>query len=284
MRVAGHDRTVDDARVGRSLRVLRQRRGLRQSDVAKSADVAQSLVSEIESGRLVGVRFGDLRRVFEAVGSGFDGDVIWRGAALDRLLDARHAAVVAASMALLRRLDWDVHPEVSYSIFGERGSIDVLAARENERAVVVEEAKAEIGNIGETIRKLDEKSRLVRERIGDERFGWSPAAVGRLLVLSDTDTARRAVARNAAVLEPAFPARGPLVRRWLRAPVGPMSGILFLPIARPAASAAARGARPGAPGGVPGARPDADIAGDDRRAAVVGVTRVRPPGTTAKRR
>lgn len=252
--------------------------------MAKSADVAQSLVSEIESGRLAGVRFGDLRRVFEAVGSGFDGDVIWRAAALDRLLDARHTAVVAASMALLRRLSWDVHPEVSYSIFGERGSIDVLAARETERAVVVEEAKAEIGTIGETIRKLDEKSRLVRERIGFERFGWSPAAVGRLLVLPDTDTARRAVARNAAVLDPAFPARGRVVGRWLRAPVGPMSGILFVPVVPAGAPGGVPRARPVTPGADLGVRSDADIARDDRRAGVAGVTRVRPPGTTAKRR
>lgn len=273
MRSSRHHRSVDDARVGRALRVLRQRRGLRQSDVARSADVAQSLVSEIESGRLVGVRFGDLRRVFAAVGSGFDGDVIWRGAALDRLLDARHAGVVAASMALLRGLDWDAHPEVSYSIFGERGSIDVLATRETERAVVVEEAKTEIGSLEGTIRKLDEKTRLVRERICEERFGWAPAAVGRLLILPDTDTSRRAVARHAEVLGPAFPARGPVVRRWLQTPAGPMSGILFIPASRSVTTA-----------GAPRARSTADIAGGDGRVVVAGVARVRPPGTTVKRR
>lgn len=235
--------------------------------------MAQSLVSVIESGRIARVRFGDLRRVFEAVGAGFDGSVIWRGAALDRLLDASHSAVVAASIALMQRRGWDAHPEVSYSIFGERGSIDILAAREMERAVVVEEAKAEIGSLEGTIRKLDEKTRLVRERICLERFGWAPSAVGRLLVLPDTDTARRAVARHAVVLDPAFPARGPIVRRWLQVPAGPMSGILFVPVSRA-----------GLVVGPSGARSSADIARDDRRVGVVGVTRVRRPGIGPDRR
>jgi transcriptional regulator with XRE-family HTH domain len=97
--------------------VLRHRTGMRQSDVARAAAVSQSLVSVIEAGRLGRVCFDDLRRVFAAVGAGFDGNVVWRGAALDRLLDARHAAIVAASVTLLERRGWQVHPEVSYSIF-----------------------------------------------------------------------------------------------------------------------------------------------------------------------
>lgn len=219
---------MDDARIGRSLRVLRTRRGLRQVDVAVAAGVSQSLVSKVECGRIDNVRHGDLRRLFHAVDAGFDGQVVWRGAALDRLLDARHADVVAGSAAWLVRFEWDRHLEVSYSIYGERGSIDVLGVRAVARAALVVDAKSELGSLEATIRKLDEKVRLAKDRIVLERFGWRPVTVGRLIVLPDTDAARRAVARHAAVLDLAFPDRGVAVRRWLRDPVGPMSGIAFV--------------------------------------------------------
>src|SRR4029079_15238453 len=87
---------MDDARIGRALRALRQRRGMRQSEVAAAAGVAQSTISEIESGRLRSVPLGTLRRVFAAVDAGFEATVLWRGAGLDRLIDARHASLVGA--------------------------------------------------------------------------------------------------------------------------------------------------------------------------------------------
>ena len=79
-----------------------------------------------------------------------------------------------------------------------------------------------------TVRKADEKERIVRELVCRSRFGFRPAIVGRLLVLPDTDTARRRVRGSATVLDVAFPSRGADVRRWLRQPSGGMSGLLFV--------------------------------------------------------
>jgi transcriptional regulator with XRE-family HTH domain len=196
--------------------------------VAERAGVSQSLISAIENGSCASVTIATLRRVFRAVGGGFDGQVLWRGPALDRLVDARHAVLIDASATGLVRLRWDVMPEVTYSVFGERGSIDLLGARADRRAVVVEEVKSDLTRIEETLRKLDEKVRLVHERIARERYGWPPSSVGRVLVLPDTDRARRQVRAHAGVFDLALPARGPEVRAWLRDPVGPMSGILFV--------------------------------------------------------
>ncbi len=219
---------MDDVRVGMALRELRRRASLRQLDLAHLAGVSQSLISAIECGRIGSVTINTLREVFRAAGAGFDGHVIWRGAALDRLLDARHASLVEASVSRLTRIGWQAHVEVTYSIFGERGSIDVLAGREERSAVTIEEVKSELVRLEETVRKLDEKGRLVRERIAFERFGWRPLVVGRILVLPDTDRARAQVGRHAPVLDVAFPSRGAAVRRWLRDPVGDLSGILFV--------------------------------------------------------
>jgi len=219
---------MDDIRVGMALRSLRLRAGLRQIDVARAAGVSQSLVSAVECGRLATVPVRTLRRIFAAVGAGFDGQVIWRGPGIDRLLDARHASLVEASVVQLRSRGWDAQVEVTYSIYGERGSIDVLGGRFDSRAVVVEEIKTDLVRVDDTVRKLDEKERLVGRQIARDRFSWQPDLVGRILILPDTDRARRQVKANAVVLETAFPHRGSAVRRWLRAPEGPLSGILFI--------------------------------------------------------
>ena len=166
---------MDDARIGRALRALRQRRGMRQSEIAAAAGVAQSTISEIESGRLRSLPLGTLRRVFAAVDAGFEATVLWRGAGLDRLIDARHASLVGASVDRLAPFGWETHVEASYSIYGERGSIDVLGGLARVRAVLVEEIKSELANLEETIRKLDEKVRLVRQEIA---FGSFRVAAG----------------------------------------------------------------------------------------------------------
>jgi transcriptional regulator with XRE-family HTH domain len=231
---------VDDHRVGRSLRALRLRAGLRQVDVAERAEVSQSLISAIEAGHCSGVTLDTLRRVFRSVGAGFDGQVIWRGPALDRLIDARHAALVSSAAIRLQRSGWEVLPEVSYSEFGERGSIDLLGSRVEERAVVVEEVKSDLTRTEETLRKLDEKTRLVSQKLAHDRLGWRPLAVGRVLVLPDTDRSRRQVRAHEPIFDAALPARGRQVRDWLRHPVGPIAGILFVADISPDGTNAAR--------------------------------------------
>jgi hypothetical protein len=105
---------------------------------------------------------------------------------------------------------------------------------------VVEEVKTDLARVEETLRKLDEKARLVVDKIGRDRFGWQPLLLGRVLVLPDTDRARRQVRTNSAVFDPALPARGGAVRAWLRDPEGPMAGILFVADIAPDGTNAAR--------------------------------------------
>jgi transcriptional regulator with XRE-family HTH domain len=219
---------VDDARIGRALRVLRQRRGLRQADTAELAGLSQQTISLIERGHATAFTVDTLRRAFAALGAGFEGLVVWRGGTLDRLLDARHSALVGAAAARLSALGWVVLVEASYSIYGERGSIDVLAAHAASRTVLVEEVKSELVSLEALGRKTDEKVRLARRQLCRERFGWSPLAAGRLLVLPDTDASRRSVVRNGPVLEIMFPSRGTAVRTWLRRPAGDLSGVVFV--------------------------------------------------------
>jgi hypothetical protein len=147
---------------------------------------------------------------------------------LDRLLDERHAGLGEAVSRSLTADGWEVVPEVSFSIFGERGSIDLLAWHAATRTLLVIELKSELTSIEETLRRHDAKVRLA-SRIAEERFGWRPVAVGRLLVLPEGRTPRRHVERHTTLFQRSYPARNVTVRRWLRDPAGlPIAGLWFL--------------------------------------------------------
>ena len=219
---------MDNLRIGRALRALRQRRGLTQAELAATAGVSQSLVSLIERGHIGSVALRTLRRVFEVLDTRLDLHVSWRGGGLDRLLDEAHVALVARRASTLSGVGWLVALEATYSVYGERGSIDVFAGSAKDCAVLVEEVKSDLTSIEELGRKTDEKVRLARTRLCRERFGFDPVAVGRVLVLPDTDAARRKVARLAPTLDILFPARTREVREWLQQPVGDLSGIVFV--------------------------------------------------------
>ncbi len=218
---------MHDTQVGRIARALRHRLGFRQVDVGERADMSQGLVSLVERGHLDRVSLRRLRRMFAA----YDAEVVltvrWRGGAVDRLTDEAHAALGASITRMLVAVGWLVQPEVSYSIFGERGSIDLLAWHPETRILLVIELKSEITAVESTLRIHDAKCRLA-PTIGRDRFGWGVGAVSRLLVLPDDRTARRQVARHAALFDRVYRLRTRAVRRWLRAPTGAISGILFV--------------------------------------------------------
>ena len=218
---------MDDAAFGRTVRVLRQRRRLRQLDLAGACDLAQTTVSRVERGHVETLSLRALRQVAAAVDARLTVSLAWRGADLDRLLDERHAELSGAAAGLLTKLRWLVIPEASYSRYGERGSIDLLAMRADHQTVLVVEIKTELVSLEETLRRLDTKARLARV-LGVERFGVRAQHVGRLLVLPDASTPRRHVLRHDAVLGKALPHRGPSVRGWLDVPIGPLAGVLFL--------------------------------------------------------
>ena len=230
--VAATLRQVDSFRLGRIVRALRHRREWTQAELAKRAGVSQNLVSRIEIGRADDTPFRRVRATLQALDADAAIAVRWRAGDLDRLMDEGHGALVGATMRRLDGAGWDPRPEVSYSVYGERGSIDILARHPASGSILVVEVKTELTSVEETLRKHDEKARL-GPRIGAERFGWTGGAVGRLLVLPDVATARRRVQRHGAVLDSAYRARGSEIRSWLRSPssaVGAMSGLLFLPV------------------------------------------------------
>jgi transcriptional regulator with XRE-family HTH domain len=219
---------VDDLRIGRIGRALRHRLGWRQRDLGDRIGLSQDEISLFERGRIESMPIRTVRRIL----GGLDAELVlvvrWRGGDLDRLLDAAHARLADDLTRFLEADGWEVAPEVSYAVYGERGSIDLLAWRAETRALLVVEVKSEITSVEGTFRKHDEKVRLAAN-VARERFGWSPILIARLLVLPEHRTVRRQVEDKSALFGRVYPTRNVGVRRWLKAPSGPLSGLLFLP-------------------------------------------------------
>ena len=217
---------VDLIRVGAIVRALRFKKGWRQADLAMKAGVPRSAVSRLERGRARGLRLDIVLRVIEVLGGRAVIQVQWQGGDLDRLLNARHSAMhesVARSFADLP--GWILAPEVSFSIRGERGVIDILAWHAATRTLLVIELKTEIVDVNELMGTLDRKRRLAVE-IARER-GWEPKAVAVWVVVADSATNRRRVARHATTLRAAFPSDGRSISAWLREPGQPMACLSF---------------------------------------------------------
>jgi hypothetical protein len=117
----------------------------------------------------------------------------------------------------------EVAPEVSFSIYGERGVIDILCWHAATRSLLVIELKTDIVDAQELVATIDRKQRLAAQ-IARER-GWVAASVSRWVIVSPSRTNRRRVYAHAAMFRAAFPADGRHMRGWLRVPVGAVSAM-----------------------------------------------------------
>ena len=219
---------MDDQRIGWSLRSIRVRKRWRQEDLARRAKVSRWVVLRIEQGRLGSIPLGKIRAVAAALDARLDSIVRWQGGDLSRLVGARHARMHEIVARYFRGLPgWVVEPEVSFSIYGERGVIDVLAWHPTSRILLVIELKTEIVDLNEMLGTLDRKRRLA-SRIASER-GWDPVAIATWVVVADSRANRRTVADHATVLRSKLPSDGRQVGRWLRRPKGRLDALSFLP-------------------------------------------------------
>lgn len=218
---------VDDVRVGRLFRAVRKRRHWRQSDVGEQAGVSQQLVALIEAGRLDLVNVRTLRAVAAVLEIRLPFEPQWRGGSADRLLDARHAAIVNIVVAILAALGWICVPEYTFSHFGERGSVDILAWHPVFRALLIIEVKSRVFDVQALFMGVDRKARLMPLIVAKER-GWQPVVVGRVVVLEESTANRSTVQRHQAAFDAALPATSRAVRTWLREPGTPLAGVWFL--------------------------------------------------------
>jgi transcriptional regulator with XRE-family HTH domain len=210
----------------RAVRVLRVRKGWSQAVLAGRAAVSRQMISRLERRQESGMTLRSLDRVVSALGATVHLQVRWQGDRLDQLLDARHASIQQATAELLSRFGWTVRVEVSFNHYGDRGRIDVFACHPRIRVVLVVEAKSGLGDLQETLGRLDVKVRVARQLARE--LGWTDVSgVVPALVIGDSRAARRVVAQHGALLA-RLSARGRSAVVWLRRPADPMpDGLLW---------------------------------------------------------
>ena len=201
--------------VPRALRALRLRQRWRQVDLAARASLSRDAVSRAETGGLESLTLRSLGRLADAVGATLLVELRWQGAELDRLTDRVHARLQDRVARRLGGAGWTVAAEVSFNHYGDRGSCDLLALHASGALLVVE-VKSRLGDLQETLRRLDVKARLGATIAGE--LGWPrPISVSRALVVANGTSARRTIRQHAALFS-AFDQPGVGLARWLLAP------------------------------------------------------------------
>lgn len=229
--------------VGRLLRMARFRRGWTQRQLALRARISPATVSRIEGGEALRYRLETIQRHGEALGMRVELQVTGRGGETDRLLDDEHAAIAEYVARLATASGWLVAAEASFSVYGERGRIDVLAFDPRTGVLLVVEVKSEIANIQELFGSLGVKERHARSTAAER--GWSAGTVAVLLAVASADRNHRIV-RAHPILFARFERHAGRIHQWLRRP-RPTSGLLlYVPAAiasRPGWMAARRRVR-----------------------------------------
>lgn len=217
-------RDMDDTGLGRAIRILRQRRSWRQVDLADRAGLGRSVISDIERGRAARHTIQTTRTILRALGAEITIGVRWGGPGdLDRLLDRDHAALVRAWAELNEAHGWEVWPEASYSVYGERGRVDLMAFHAATGVLQVAEMKTGVWDVQETLGRLDTKIRLA-PRIAGER-GWVVRRIVGALVIAEGRTARRRIEEH-AVLFRRYAARSTRAKAFIACPTDDVTGIL----------------------------------------------------------
>jgi transcriptional regulator with XRE-family HTH domain len=217
---------MDDARIGSTIRAVRVRRRLRQEDVAARAGTSRGTVGSLERGGLASVHVGTLRRVAFVLGLQLSIDLRSPRGDLARVVNAAHAdlhEIIAGHLASLPGWTW--RPEVSFSVYGERGVIDILAWHAASRSLLIIELKTVLVDPQELVATMGRRIRLGRRIARD--LGWVPATVSAWVVVLDGSTNRRRLRQHAGLLRTAFPQDGRVVGRWLRAPGGSIAALSF---------------------------------------------------------
>jgi transcriptional regulator with XRE-family HTH domain len=204
--------------------MLRVRQRLTQAALSARAGVSRQAVSLLECGHARRLKMGTVESILSALGARMEVRVLWNGPELDRLMDAGHAAIGARIKQRLERWGWIVRVEVSYSRYGERGRMDLLAWHPAARTLLVVEIKTELVDVQSLLGSLDVKARLGRHVA--EQFGWDVRSVVPAIVFSEGRTTRRHLVRLDTLFD-RFNVRGRKAVSWLRQPTSTPAGVLW---------------------------------------------------------
>lgn len=206
--------------LGELVREARVLTGWTQLELAARSRTSQAAISRLENGVADVLDVVVLARVLDALG--MRAGLRVEGRHLEdrrRQADAVHARILGFLAAHLRRSGWLPALEVEIGDGGPRGWIDLLAYREADRALIVDETKTAIVDLGAIQRSLAFYEREARRAAN--RLGWSPTRVVVLLTVLDSEAAVGRLAENRALVATAFPSPVDRLATWIRDPAAP---------------------------------------------------------------
>jgi hypothetical protein len=125
---------------------------------------------------------------------------------------------------------WLFASEVSFSVYGERGVIDILAFHVPTRSLLVIELKTAIVDVNELLGGMDRKRRLAAA-IAAQR-GWDAASINCWLIVDRGRTNQRRLHAHRHLLRQNFPDGGRRAIAWLQHPEGTLAAVSTWPYAR----------------------------------------------------
>jgi transcriptional regulator with XRE-family HTH domain len=130
---------MHEGRLGSAIRLIRERRRWTQAGLGARAGVSKSTISRIERGHVRSLSVATIQEVAGELDIRVDLVPRWRSGDLDRLLNRRHSTLHELVARWFDEVvpEWALAPEVSYSIYGERGVIDILAWHPGRRALLI---------------------------------------------------------------------------------------------------------------------------------------------------
>jgi transcriptional regulator with XRE-family HTH domain len=224
--------------VARTTRDARLLIGWSQRELARRAGVAQATVCRVEAGTARSIDMVTLGRLLAALGLRASVDVDdFRLDDRRRQRDGVHAQVNGTVARRLERSCWRTATEIMIGDGIPRGWIDLLAYREVDRALLVEESKTDIPDMGGLQRSVAFYERMAMSAA--RLLGWWPRHVAVLVVVLDSETVARRLVDNREIVRRAFPAPIREMSAWLADPACPMPNGWAMGTCDPASRASA---------------------------------------------
>jgi transcriptional regulator with XRE-family HTH domain len=207
-------------RLGEIVREARRLAGWTQRELAARAATNQATVCRLERGRMTVLDVLIVERVLDALGMraslGIEGRHL---ADRRRQRDPVHARINGFLAGQLTRRGFSAALEVQIGDTSPRGWIDLLAYRPQDRALIVEESKGDLPDVGAFQRSLRfyERSAL---RVANG-MGWRPTRVVVLAALLDSVTIADRLAENRELIQHGFPSPVERLLAWIDDPRAP---------------------------------------------------------------
>ena len=231
MRAPGYNLSVPDLiiplgsrsfalRIGELVRDARLLIGWTQDDLADRSRSSQAAISRLENGLASTLDVLLVERTLDALG--MQAEVRVEGRHLGdrrRQCEPVHARMNGFLGGQVARRGFLPALEVEVGAGSVRGWIDLIAYRPADRALIVDETKGDLPDVGAFQRSLAFYER--EARAAANRLGWSPTRVVVLAAMLDSATMARRIADNGELLRRAFPSLVERLLDWIDDPAAP---------------------------------------------------------------